>query len=465
MKLIPALLLLCAHTLCYAQQQQFDLVRYTVPKNWKKESSASAVQLSTENTRDGSYCVIMIMKSLPGEKNARNNFNAAWETVVKELVKVTSAPQVQDPSVENGWEAISGVAPFENEGQKGVALLVTSTGYDKMVNILILTNSNSYESQMTAFLESVSLDKPAGGTNTGSQAGKSVTAPPSSGSTKAINDGFAFSTTNFDDGWTGTVQSDWVEVTKGQIKVLLHYPKEGTIIPADPEPHVVNAWNILVAPRYSNLRNFRTAYISTYDRPYLGMGSLTDNKTGKSVYVVFFRRGSSGWIEVVSPDKNSFIQQYRFDPETIQWDSETDWLTPLANMASYNKFAVAASDLRGNWTSDFTGMQQMYNVYTGQYAGMNVHQSSQTFQFGSGQTYNWNLVAVNGMVGNMKFDNAKSSGKFTVPNNWQIRFSDIERKPKTYHAHFSCIKGGRILHLLDAEYPGNGMYTSFGLKK
>lgn len=449
----------------WGQTQSFDITRFTPPKGWKKESSPSAVQYSTENTRDGSYCMIMVMKSVPGENNARNNFNAAWETVVKELVKVTTAPQMQDPSREDGWEAISGVAPFESEGQKGIALLVTSTGYEKMVNILILTNSNSYEPQMTAFLESVSLDKPAGGTHAGSQAGKTVSTPPAGGSTKAINDGFAFTTTNFDDGWTGTVQPDWVEVTKGSIKVLLHYPKEGTIIAADPEPHVVNAWNILVAPRYSNLRNFRTAYISTYDRPYLGMGQLTDNKTGKQVYVVLFRKGSSGWIEIISPDKNSFIQQYRVDPETVRWDTETEMLNPLVNMASYNKFAVAASDLRGTWTSDFTGMQQLYNIYTGQYAGMNVHQSSQTFQFGSGQTYNWNLVAVNGMVGNMKFDNAKSAGKFTVPNNWQIRFSDIERKPKTYHAHFSCIKGARILHLLDAEYPGNGMYTSFGLKK
>ena len=41
----------------------------------------------------------------------------------------------------------------------------------------------------------------------------------------ATNSDFAFTTTNFDDGWTSTAKEDWVEVTKANIKVLIHYPK------------------------------------------------------------------------------------------------------------------------------------------------------------------------------------------------------------------------------------------------
>ncbi len=282
--------------------------------------------------------------------------------------------------------------------------------------------------------------------------------------TIARQDGFAFTTSNFDDGWTSVVQEDWVEVSKGNIKVLIHYPKESTIFPADPEPLTNAAWNILVAPRYSSLKNYRTAYISTYNRPYLGMGYLTENNTGKEVFVLLFRQGD-GWIEFVAPDKNTLIQQYKVDPETIRWDSETDLLKPLAQMASYNKFAVAASDFSGKWTSDFTGIQQMYNTYTGNYAGMNIHQSSQFFQFNTGNTYNWRLMAVNGMTGNTKYVEVKSSGKFAVPNNWQMSFSDIEGKPKLYDVYFSCIKGARMLWMNDAQYPGSGIFTGYGLAK
>ncbi|MBL7708732.1 MAG: hypothetical protein JNJ86_06645, partial [Chitinophagaceae bacterium] len=85
--------------------------------------------------------------------------------------------------------------------------------------------------------------------------------------------------------------------------------------------------------------------------------------------------------------------------------------------------------------------------------------------FGAGSTYNWKLLVVNGMVGNMKFNQVKSAGKFSVPNNWQVHFSDIEGKPQKYHAFFSCIKGARILNLLNAEYPGSGIYTQYGLAK
>lgn len=278
------------------------------------------------------------------------------------------------------------------------------------------------------------------------------------------NNGYAFTTTNFDDGWNSTVQEDWVEVTKGNIKVLLHYPKEGTIIPADPEPHTNNAWNILTAPRYSNLTNYKTAYIITYNRPYLGMGTATENATGNNVFLVLFRQGQSGWIEFITPDKNAFIQQFKFDPERIQWDSESELMNNLSVMVNYNKFAVAASDFSGVWTSDFSGMQQLYNVYTGNYAGMHINQSKETFEFAGNGSYNWKLLVVNGMVGATNYAQVKSNGQLQLLNNWQVSCTDIEGKPKKYHAFFSCIKGTRLLNLLDADFPGSGMYTVFGRK-
>jgi hypothetical protein len=136
----------------------------------------------------------------------------------------------------------------------------------------------------------------------------------------------------------------------------------------------------------------------------------------------------------------------------------------LSAMANYNKFAVADSDFSGQWTSDFTGMQQLYNVYTGNYAGMNINQSKETFEFMGNGNYNWQLLVVNGMVGNMKYAQVKSTGRLQLLNNWQVSCTDIEGKPKRYHAYFSCIKGARLLHLLDADYPGSGIYTVYGRK-
>jgi hypothetical protein len=438
--------------------ETFDVATFQPPKGWTRQAHTDSILFSTENKDD--YCVIMLYRSIPGLNDPEENFDAAWETIVKEAVNVSTAPQMIPAEKVGKWQLLGGYAPFEKDGAKGVALLYTATGFGKMVNALVLTNTQTYEAAVTAFLGSVSLKEPAGDRPPieAARNGQSIRPQP------ATKSNFKFTTSNFDDGWTSTEQEDWVEVVKGQIKVLIHYPKEGTIFPADPEPLTNAAWDILVAPRYSSLKNYRTAYISTYNRPYLGMGYAVERASGKQVFVLLFRQGDTGWLEFIAPDKNSFIQQFKFDPESIRWDSESDLLSPLVKMVNYNKFAVAQSDFNGTWTSDFTGVQQLYSVYTGNYAGMNINQSNEEFIFGAGNSYSWKLLVVNGVVGNMKYANVKSAGKFSVPNNWQIQFSKIESGPKTYNAHWSCIKGARLLHLLDSKAAGSGIYTIYGKK-
>ncbi len=457
--LIVCVLSLSVNSLAQAAET-FDIATFQPPKGWNKQTGRDAVQFSVEDK--GNYCLIMLFKSVPGLSSPKENFDAAWSTIVKETVTISNTPQMFPADTKGEWQLAGGFAPFEKNGEKGVAVLYTATGFGKMVNAIVLTNTQAYEAATTAFLESISFKKPASASQPpmgAAQTGQS--SPPQPAARKS---GFKFNTSNFDDGWTSTEQEDWVEAVKGQIKVLIHYPKAGTIFPADPEPLTNAAWDILVAPRYSSLKNYKTASITTYSRPYLGMGYATERASGKQVFVLLYRQGNSGWIEFVAPDKNSFIQQFKFDPETIKWDSESDLLKPLVQMVNYNKFAVDESDFNGTWTSDFTGVQQLYSVYTGNYAGMNINQSNEEFVFGAGNSYSWKLLVVSGMVGNTKYANVKSAGKFSVTNNWQIHFSNIETGPRTYNAHWSCIKGARLLHLLDAKSPGSGIYTVFGKK-
>ncbi len=452
---------LCLFTIGSLAQtpQTFDIATFQPPKGWTKQAGQDAMQFSTEE--NGSFALITLYRSVASPRTAKENFDMAWTTIVKEAVPVKAAPQMLPAETKDGWAITAGLAAFEKDGAKGVAILVNASGFGKMVNIVLLTNTDAYESVTNAFLDSITLKKPAVD-NT-----PPVVVPPTSQAIQtqpARKSNFKFSTTNFDDGWNATEQEDWVEVAKGQIKVLIHYPKQGTIFPADPEPLTNAAWDILVAPRYSNLKNYKTAYINTYNRPYLGMGYATERASGKQVFLLLFRQGSTGWLEFVAPDKNAFIQQYKFDPEAIRWDSESDLMNPLVQMVNYNKFAVAESDFTGTWTSDFNGVQQLYNVYTGNYAGMHMNQSREEFVFGVGGSYNWRLLVVSGMVGSANYANVKSAGKFTVLNNWQVNFSRIETGPKTYNAHWSCIKGARLLHLIDAKNPGSGIATVFGKK-
>lgn len=458
MKKLIHLCILCAFAgNSFAQAETFDLATYTVPKGWKKQPAERAIQFSKEDAAKGTYCVIILYKAVPAAAGSKENFDLAWASLVKENVTVSVVPEMQPAATKNGWEVQSGYAPFEREGEKGIALLVTSSGYDKMVNLLILTNSDAYEKDMTSFMESINLKKQTQTTNKPSSASeKNTPAIPA-----AKNDGFAFTITNFDDGWNSTVQEDWVEVTKGNIKVLLHYPNN-KIIAANTDVDVMcsAAWNVLVAPRYSNMENYQvTPGVLDYQRPYFVQANLTDNATGKKVFVALFKKGNSGWIEIITADKNTFLENFGPDISKIDYYADSKIWEPMLKLSNYNKFAVAASDLKGKWTNNFTGMQQYVNVYTGANAGMSTHSSTEIFEF-SGSSYKWELKVASGFVGNIKFQGVKSNGKFSVTSNWQVYFSEIERKARTYNAYFSCIKDARILWLEDTGYPSG--YTGYG---
>lgn len=157
------LILLCVFSISFAtvqaQKKTFDLATYVPPKGWKKQSTASAIQFTKENTIKGTFCTIILYKSIPGKTDPKENFNLAWESLVKEMVTISGLPEMQPAVTENGWTAENGFAPFENEGNKGMAVLVTSTSQEKMVNIVILTNSDTYQKEVTAFLESIALQK------------------------------------------------------------------------------------------------------------------------------------------------------------------------------------------------------------------------------------------------------------------------------------------------------------------
>ncbi|OSZ80267.1 hypothetical protein CAP36_03165 [Chitinophagaceae bacterium IBVUCB2] len=443
MKYFLLLLFLALNNCSFSQQQTFDITHFTPPQGWKKQNSESAIQLTKEDEAKGTYCMITLFKAVPGTTNSKENFDVAWTSVVKEMVTISTAPEMQPAIKENGWEAQSGYAPFESDGNKGVALLVTSSGFEKMVNIIILTNSDIYEKDITDFLGSIdfktlSTDQPV----------KPTTQPVKS-TTKA--DGFTFTTTNFDDGWNSTVQEDWVEATKGNIKVLIHYPNKK----ADAYNSVLldglkNAWDILVAPRYSSASNMEFKPVTGWQSIEFAEADMVEKDSRKKVYVVLFKmnysNGSGKYLEFITPDKKTFEQAFgAYHQESYGWEK-------MEKMATYNKFAIAASDLSGKWTSDFSGAIQYVNANTGLDAGMDTHASAENFFMAANSTYKWDLGVASGQVGNIKFQSAKSTGRFSLPSNWQVKFSDISGKPRTYNAFFSCIKGLRILWLDDRPF-------------
>ena len=215
--------------------ETLDVATYTVPKGWQSKPAGSAIQLSVSGSKG--TCAIVVFKAVSAGTDSKANFTSFWDTMVKATVPSVGKPELQPTAKENGWTLETGIAPFDAKSKKGVALLLTGTSNDKLVKLLILTDTDAYEPEISAFIKSFHLAQAAAPTV---PAGK-----------------FQFTTTNFDDGWTATEQPDGVMVKKGNLSALVHYPNPK----ADAYNSVLrdglqNAWNLLVAPRYSTIRNF-----------------------------------------------------------------------------------------------------------------------------------------------------------------------------------------------------------------
>ncbi len=481
MKYLLSLLLLGSSGLS-AQQITYDIASFTLPNGWTKTTeNTSAIQYSRiEGTR---WAQVAVYKNTASLGTPEADFDSEWEKLAVVPYKIETAPV--KTAVENAmgeWKKISGTGKWLFNGKEVTTTVTTFTGYGACISFVVNISDPKFNQVCNDVLASVQLQQGNNGTTGNVQDNSTTNETPAGSTSTPIQTGFSFNSTNFDDGWVSTIQEDWVQVEKGSIKVLIHYPKEGTIFPADPDKLTTAAWNILVAPRYSNLSNFKTSYVEDYNRPYLGTGDATETQSGQQKFVTLFRR-SGGWIEIVAPDKNTIITEFGFDASSIQWGKLSEYtggyvvtnssgnivkadpeiFNKLDKMVNYNRFAVAASDLdgTGKWNASYSSNTFYANYYTGAYAGMTTYSSSQWFEFKAGQQYHWELVAANSGMGQIQTAQAKSDGTFKSLNDWQLQFSNIEGKPKKYDAYFSAIKGGRVLWMNDAEAPGSGVFTGY----
>jgi hypothetical protein len=446
--------LLFISSISFAQQKEtFDIATYTPPPGWNKiASSASAIAYSVTDNRAGTYCQIAIYASTNSKGNLRADFESEWQELVVKPYKPSSAPQLTPAESSDGWDAQAGAAPFEFNGAQSAVMIVTTSGYGWCMSIVIVTNTSSYQAEVEKFLEGVDLIKP--GSNSQPVVNTSNTGKETPSVAKPTAGRYHFSTTNFDDGWTSVAQEDWVQVTNGNVTVLIHFNSgKVDVSSADHVTISHNAWNALVAPRYSSLSNYHVlGAILGYERPSLISGDVTDNQTGKHVFVSLFKKGKSGWIEIICPDKQTFVNSFGVDGPKVDYYADDNIWNRLLKLPGYNKFAVDASDLNGTWSNNFSASTQYVNSYTGANAGMDTYASNEKFVFGPANNYKWNIGAASGFVGNLKYQSAKSNGTFSLPNNWQVSFSDIEGKPRTYNASFTCVKGERILWFDEVGY-------------
>jgi hypothetical protein len=430
-----------------AQTKNYDILSFPTPVKFKllEQKQRLVYQIKEAN----SFCQVHLWPAQQGSSDPQANFKTDWDYFAGNQYKI-GEPKEKQTEKQNGWDIVTGVGVVELEGMIFIVSVSTFTQGDISWCAITQFNDEKYTSAIDKFLGSITADAK----KFVRKSQPAIPDKPIIPATQPVSNGFHFTRTNFDDGWVSIPQDDWVESSKGSIKALIHYPnKQADEYHHDGDVKLRTAWNTLVAPRYSNavIRIFEDGDLYAI-RPDYVAAEMTENASGKRVYVVMFKtqyyNGTGKYVEIIAANQQAFEKEfgnYETNKANKTWNE-------LDKLQGRNKFAVAASDLKGTWTSDFGAAISYVNIYTGLDAGMMTNASTESFQFFNNSKYEWNLSVANGMVGNIRFQSAKSAGTVTVPDNWHIRFSEIERKPRTYEAMFSCIKGLRILWLDGKAY-------------
>ena len=136
------------------ERVSFDLLTYVRP--------AGSIETKTDNLRsyaigraDSEYSQVIIYKSLTASSDAKKNFDASWEALVKDAFGASNKPEITGPVDVGSVRIVSGVGGFELEKIKFAAILTSYTRGDKTQNILIITNSEKHSSLLGSFADSV----------------------------------------------------------------------------------------------------------------------------------------------------------------------------------------------------------------------------------------------------------------------------------------------------------------------
>lgn len=441
-----ALLLL---TVNIQAQQQFDIVSYTPPPGFSTDQQADKVALSRIDAKKNTWCQFVIYQHTPSKGNIDKDFESEWALFAVKGLQVTAAPAVSTISTTKEWKQKSGKASFVFNNKPAQCGIHTWSNGTICFSVVANTNTTAFNQDIQQFISSVMPLTSANDTK--------VNTPPVAVSGKAAGAAFQYNTTPFDDGWTSVEKENWVEVSKPGIKVLIHHPRketeDGEIGQHEGENKV---WDILVAPRYSNLSNYKSRGLNGWEGITFLTGDATEKLTGRKVHIVLYKKyyaaGNGRFLEVVADNQTAFEKEFGNNYiNSSSWDYTTQaasW-NKLADMQWRNKFAVATNDLPGKWGVGNSSTLSYYYTSSGNYAGATAVSTADEFTFLPNNQYVSDHTGASGIVGSQKWSRQVYKGKSTV-SDWSIALTNrFEGETEKFEAFFESVKGGRILVMKD----------------
>src|SRR6185503_1574091 len=144
---------------CFSQTETFDIITYTPPKDFKKESKNGVVNFTNVNMKTGGFCVIAIYASKTSLGDPQKDFSKDWKDLVVTPFKAEANPQTSTETTADGWEVVTAAAPIELDGAKMYIILTVASGFGKTMSIRTSLNDEAYTAQVDALFATMELDK------------------------------------------------------------------------------------------------------------------------------------------------------------------------------------------------------------------------------------------------------------------------------------------------------------------
>jgi hypothetical protein len=422
--LIPVMIL--------AQSESYDIFTITSQPGWSRSEFKDNIQFTLQ--KDNAWAVVTFYRSTRTTGSVESDFQADWNDLVGKNCTISSEISASQNSA-GGWQMITGAATGTMQGQTVAVILITFSGTTSRSTILMTSNDpgNKLGTDIAAFMGEMSVKKadevPPLEISQGQPAISNGTFP-TPGEQPVIE------STMMQEGWFVEATADYMQYTRNDIKVIQYFISEN--------PTKDQFWDetlnrFFATDHYTAYEDNRITSFATIE---FASCMATYRPTGQQYFIAWL----IDWV-----NDAAFLAITATEPTYLQYFPDPK---KLGEMLQFNNFQVSPQAIQGVWTNDDGAAAQMYNVNTGNYAGMAVAQASRKYTF-SGNEYHFSAQGSTGMVGSEQVFQSEEKGTFQV-NGYEMTVDITTPKPERveYWVAFKYAKNMKTLWIQNKNASG-----------
>lgn len=128
----------------------FDIATFVPPPGWERIESPGMLSFRTPASQKES-AQILLFPSKPTAGSPQANFNSEWAKLVTTPLGAAPPAQLNTAQAPGGWTAVSGAVDVTQQGATFAVLLLTATGHERMVSVVVNMAGQAHLSTIDQF--------------------------------------------------------------------------------------------------------------------------------------------------------------------------------------------------------------------------------------------------------------------------------------------------------------------------